>query len=49
MFGIGAAVVASIHLSYDKPKVVRINVTQALIVSSLLVHCLCSSNLVKSS
>lgn len=36
MFGIGASVVASIHLSHDKPKVARINVTQALIVSSLL-------------
>ena len=36
MFGIGASVVASIHLSHGKPKVARINVTQAVIVSSLL-------------
>ncbi|MDO3388940.1 MULTISPECIES: MATE family efflux transporter [unclassified Bacteroides] len=36
MFGIGASVVASIHLSHGKPKVARINVTQAIIVSSLL-------------
>lgn len=36
MFGIGASVVASIHLSHGKPKVARINVTQAIIISSLL-------------
>lgn len=36
MFGIGASVVASIHLSHNKPKVARINVTQSIIVSSLL-------------
>lgn len=36
MFGIGASVVASIHLSHGKPKVARINVTQAVVVSSLL-------------
>lgn len=36
MFGIGASVVASIHLSHGKIKVARINVTQAVIVSSLL-------------
>ena len=37
MFGIGASVVASIHLSHGKVKVARINVTQAVVVSSLLV------------
>ena len=37
MFGIGASVVASIHLSHGKAKVARINVTQAVVVSSLLV------------
>lgn len=36
MFGIGASVVASIHLSHGKVKVARINVTQAVVVSSLL-------------
>lgn len=36
MFGIGASVVASIHLSHRKIKVVQINITQAVIVSSLL-------------
>lgn len=36
MFGIGASVVASIHLSHGKIKVARINVTQAIVVSSLL-------------
>ncbi len=36
MFGIGASVVASIHLSHKKIKVARINITQAVIVSSLL-------------
>ena len=36
MFGIGASVVASIHLSHGKTKVARINVTQAVIASSLL-------------
>ena len=36
MFGIGASVVASIHLSQKKIKVARINITQAVIVSSLL-------------
>lgn len=36
MFGIGASVVASIHLSHGKIKVARINVTQAVVVSSLL-------------
>ncbi len=35
MFGIGASVIASIHLSQGKVKVARINVTQAVIVSSL--------------
>ncbi len=36
MFGVGASVVASIHLSQGKVKVARINVTQAVAVSSLL-------------
>lgn len=36
MFGIGASVVASIHLSQGKIKVARINITQAVVVSSLL-------------
>jgi len=35
MFGLGASVVASIHLSKGKIKVARINITQAVIVSSL--------------
>lgn len=36
MFGIGASVVASIHRSQGKVKVARINITQAVVVSSLL-------------
>lgn len=36
MFGMGASVVASIHLSQGKVKAARINITQAIIVSSLL-------------
>lgn len=36
IFGIGASVVASIHLSHRKIKVAQINITQAVIVSSLL-------------
>lgn len=35
MFGVGASVVASIHLSQGKLKTARINVTQAVVVSSL--------------
>ena len=35
MFGVGASVVASIHLSQGKLKAARINVTQAVVVSSL--------------
>lgn len=35
MFGVGASVVASIHLSQGKIKAARINITQAVIVSSL--------------
>ena len=35
MFGVGASVVASIHLSHGKIKTARINVTQAVAVSSL--------------
>ena len=37
MFGVGASVVASIHLSHGKPKTARINVTQAVIALSMLV------------
>lgn len=37
MFGIGASVVASIHLSQGKKKVASINITQALVFSSLLI------------
>ena len=36
MFGIGTSVVASIHLSHGKLKVARINITQAVIASSLI-------------
>lgn len=39
MFGVGASVVASIHLSHGKVKVARINITQAIVVSSLLLIC----------
>ena len=35
MFGMGASIVASIHLSAGKAKAARINMTQALLVSSL--------------
>lgn len=37
MFGVGASVVASIHLSQGKRKAAGINITQALVVSSVLV------------
>lgn len=37
MFGVGASVVASIHLSQGKRKVASINVTQALVFSTLLI------------
>ena len=37
MFGIGASVVASIHLSKGKIKVARINITQSVVVCSLLI------------
>ncbi len=36
MFGVGCSVVASVHLSKGKVKAANINVTQAIIVSSLL-------------
>ena len=36
MFGVGASVVASIHLSHGKVKAARINITQSTVVSSLL-------------
>lgn len=39
MFGVGASVVASIHLSHKKPKVARINITQSVVMSSLLLAC----------
>jgi len=44
MFGIGASVVAAIHLSHDNTKAARINVTQAFmagIVTSLIVGIVC--------
>ena len=37
MFGVGASVVASIHLSQGKRKVASINITQALAFSALLI------------
>lgn len=37
MFGVGASVVASIHLSQERNKAANLNVTQALLVSSLLI------------
>lgn len=39
MFGVGASVVASIHLSHGKVKVARINITQSVVISSLLLMC----------
>ena len=39
MFGVGASVVASIHLSHGKVKAARINITQSIAVSSLLLIC----------
>lgn len=36
MFGVGASVVASIHLSHGKVKAARINITQSVVVSSLI-------------
>lgn len=36
MFGIGASVVASIHLSQQKIKAARINITQSIVISSLI-------------
>ena len=44
MFGVGASVVASIHLSQGKLKTARINVTQAVVVSSLFWLC-CGSGM----
>lgn len=37
MFGMGASVVASIHLAKDKLKAARLNLTQSILFSSLLV------------
>lgn len=42
MFGIGASVVSSIHLSQGKIKTACINITQAIVVSSLLLAILWS-------
>ena len=42
MFGMGASVVASIHLAGGRKKAARINVSQAIIASSLLIA-LCSA------
>jgi len=36
MFGIGSSIVASIHLSHNKTKAARINITQAVIVASVI-------------
>lgn len=36
MFGVGASVVASIHLSHGKLRTARINITQTVVVSTLL-------------
>lgn len=36
MFGVGASIIASIHLAQGKIKSARINVTQAVVISSLL-------------
>ncbi|WP_455587826.1 MATE family efflux transporter [Bacteroides sp.] len=40
MFGVGASVVASIHLAHGKRKTASINITQALVFSSLLIGAL---------
>lgn len=45
MFGVGASVVASIHLSQGKLKTARINVTQAVVVSSLFLAVLWGSGM----
>lgn len=37
MFGVGSSVVASIHLSQGKRRVASINITQALVFSTLLI------------
>ena len=37
MFGVGASVVASIHLAHGKPQIANINITQALVFSSIFV------------
>ena len=37
MFGVGSSVIASIHLSQGKRKVASINITQALVFSTLLI------------
>ena len=39
MFGVGASVVASIHLSHGKTKAARINITQSVVLSSLVLMC----------
>ena len=53
MFGVGASVVASIHLSHKKIKTARINITQSVVISSLLLmttstlFCLFSADVVR--
>lgn len=37
MFGVGASIVASIHLSQGKRKIASINITQAIVFSSLII------------
>lgn len=46
MFGMGASVVASVHLAAGKVKVARINMTQAIVVSLVLISVLLVSTLV---
>lgn len=45
MFGVGASVVASIHLSQGKLKTARINVTQAVVISSFVFGCAVGSGM----
>ena len=42
MIGVGCSVVASIHLSQQKPRIARINATQALVGASLFTLLLCT-------
>lgn len=42
MFGVGSSVVAAIHLSKNKVKAANINITQGLIVSTLMMSIICT-------